>query len=296
MAELICYDYSMSWIAYSMLMFFSSVAMYLAVRKSSLLKTPTYLTNLAMFAVPMIAYLFIGTLGQHSLSVTFLQAIAIIAVAVFFSYLGNTASLKAIDIAPNPGYSLVISKSYVLFTTIVAFIFLHGELTLRKAIAILLVVGFSALVLINPKDTKKTHDNRWVTLSLAAFFAWGFLILSSKYLFLHGVDTIAFLLYTFVVVTICILTMNSRNLKSVKTVSFTGWGLLAIVGICATLFNLGNFEGVRLAPNVGYVNAINVASNSVVTVLAVLLFKDELTLKKAIGVAGVIGGICLLLI
>jgi uncharacterized membrane protein len=72
--------------------------------------------------------------------------------------------------------------------------------------------------------------------------------------------------------------------------------LLIGTGIFSTLFNLGQFEAIKLAPNVGYVNAINAASISMVTVFAVILFKDELTPKKAIGVLGVTAGLILLLV
>lgn len=62
------------------------------------------------------------------------------------------------------------------------------------------------------------------------------------------------------------------------------------------LFNLGQFEAIKLAPNVGYVNAINAGSIAAVTIFAVLLFKDELTPKKAVGILGVTAGLILLLV
>ncbi len=182
------------WIAYSLMMFFASVALYLTVRKLSLLKTPTALTNLAMFAVPLVAYVILGLSSSQSYRISLLHFIFLLLVAVFFAYGGNTVSLKAIDIAPNPGYSLVLSKSYVLFTTLVAVLFLNANLTWRKALAILLIVGFSALIMVNRKTAKRVKSNKWVFLSFGSFFAWGFLSLSSKYLFSHGVGTIPFLI------------------------------------------------------------------------------------------------------
>ncbi|MCB9822401.1 hypothetical protein H6801_03500 [Candidatus Nomurabacteria bacterium] len=145
----------MSWIAYSLMMFFSSVALYLTVRKSSLLKTPTYLTNLAMFAIPLVAYIIIGIINSTSMGISWWQTIVLLVAAVVFAYGGNKASLHAIDVAPNPGYSLVLSKSYVLFTTLVAVTLLGAEITLQKVLAILIIVGFSALIKINPKGAKR---------------------------------------------------------------------------------------------------------------------------------------------
>ncbi len=286
----------MSWIAYSLMMFFSSVALYLTVRKSSLIKTPTYLTNLAMFAIPLMAYVTIGIVNSTNLGITLWQGVVLMVAAVAFAYGGNKASLHAIDIAPNPGYSLVLSKSYVLFTTLVAVTLLGADITLQKVLAILIIVAFSALIMINPKSAKKVKSEKWVLLSFGAFFAWGMLSLSSKYLFNNGVDTIAFLIYLYALVTFCIIFIDKVKISKIKEVPSKAKLLLLGTGIFSTLFNLGQFEAIKLAPNVGYVNAINAASISMVTVFAVILFKDELTPKKAIGVLGVTAGLIMLLV
>lgn len=278
------------------MMFFSSVALYLTVRKSSLLKTPTYLTNLAMFAIPLVAYIAIGIVNSSNLGITLWQGIVLLFTAVIFAYGGNKASLHAIDVAPNPGYSLVLSKSYVLFTTLVAVTLFGADITLRKVLAILFIVGFSALIMINPKGAKKVKSEKWIVLSFGAFFAWGMLSLSSKYLFNNGVDTIAFLIYLYALVTFCIVFIDKVRVSKIREVSSSAKLLLIGTGVFSTLFNLGQFEAIKLAPNVGYVNAINAASISMVTVFAVILFKDELTLKKALGVLGVTAGLILLLV
>lgn len=286
----------MNWIGYSLLMFFSSLALYLTVRKSSLIKTPIYLTNLAMFAVPLIAYVVLGIINGSPLLIAWWQLVILIIVAVIFSYGANKASLQAIEAAPNPGYSLVLSKSYVLFTTIVAILFLGADLTPQKAIAILLIVTFSAVVMVTKKAAKNVKTGKWVILSLAAFFGWGMLSLSSKFLFSQGLDTITFLIYLYAIVTICIIAIDKVKVTKIKEVSSKAMWLLLGTGIFSTLFNLGQFEAIKLAPNVGYVNAINAGSIALVTILAVVLFKDELTKRKALGVIGVIAGLILLLV
>lgn len=286
----------MDWIAYSLLMFFSSVALYLTVRKSSLINTPTYLTNLAMFAVPLLAYILLGIIYGSSLSITWWQTLILLVVAIIFSYGGNKASLHAIEEAPNPGYSLVLSKSYVLFTTIVAITLFGAELTLQKTIAILLIVAFSVLVMVTKKNAKKVKTEKWAILSFAAFFSWGMLSLSSKYLFNQGVDTITFLIYLYAIVTICIVAIDKVKISRIKEVPGKAMFLLLGTGIFSTLFNLGQFEAIKLAPNVGYVNAINAGSIAAVTIFAVLIFKDELTKKKALGILGVTAGLILLLV
>lgn len=278
------------------MMFVASVALYLTVRKSSLVKIPTPLTNLAMFGIPLLAYLLMGTSGIQNYSLSVLNWFILIIAAVVFAYGGNTVSLNAIQIAPNPGYSLVLSKSYVLFTTLVAVAFLGAELNVQKLVAILLIVGFSVLIMVNPKTAKHVSSNKWVALSFGAFFAWGLLSLSSKYLFTHGVGTIPFLIYLYAIVTVCIVVANRIGVASLRNLNGQTWLLLLGTGVFSTLFNLGQFQAIRLAPNVGYVNAINAASISLVTILAVVFFKDELTRRKAVGVIGVTIGLCLLLL
>jgi drug/metabolite transporter (DMT)-like permease len=287
----------MNWIAYSLLMFAGSVALYLCVRKSSLLKVPTHLTNLAMFGIPLVAYFTLGlATGPQNFAVTPLNWLILIVAGIIFAYGGNAVSLKAIDIAPNPGYSLVLSKSYVLFTTLVAVAFLGAELSLQKLVAILLIVGFSVLIMVNPKDAARVSGNRWVWLSFGAFFAWGLLSLSSKYLFTHGVGTMPFLIYLYAIVTACIVVAHRVRLATFRRLGGQTWALLLATGVFSTIFNLCQFQAIRLAPNLGYVNAINAASISLVTIMAVWLFRDELSARKAAGVAGVTAGLLLLLL
>jgi drug/metabolite transporter (DMT)-like permease len=286
----------MNWQSFSLVMFTASVALYLTVRKSALAKVPTHLTNLAMFAIPLAVYTLIGATSLQHYSVSGTNWIILTLAAVVCAFGGNVASLRAIDLAPNPGYSLVLSKSYVLFTTLVAVAFLGAELTARKLMAILAIVAFSALIMVSTPTTKRATNNRWIVLSLGAFFAWGFLSLAAKYLLSHGVGDIPFLIYLYAIVTICIGVTSRIRPASFRGLTAQSWLLLTGTGISATLFGIGQFEAIGLAPNIGYVNAINAASIALVTVLAVVLFKDELSKRKAIGIVGVTAGLCLLLL
>jgi len=283
----------MNWILWSLLMFFSSVVMYLIVRKSTLLKIPSQLNNLAMFFIPLWVYLFLGFATKANFTISPLQLLTTIGAAILFSYLGNVASLKSIEFAPNSGYSLVISKSYVVFTTIVAVLLFNAQLTTIKAIAIALIIIFSAMIMITKKNTNKETKNIWLPLSFVAFFCWGLLSLTSKFLFNQGVNTFVFLTYAYIVVSSCVFT----EIKT-KKIKLSGikdnFKILLPIGILSTTFNLGMFEAIKVAPNVGYVNAINAASISLVTIMSIILFKDEFNLRKMIGVLGVILGLVMM--
>ena len=73
-------------------------------------------------------------------------------------------------------------------------------------------------------------------------------------------------------------------------------GTFLLIGILSTSFDIFNFKAVKIAPNVGYVNATNAASIGAVTIFAILLFKDEFSIRKLVGVLGVIGGLVLLFV
>lgn len=272
-----------------------SVCLYLAVRKSSIMKFPTQLNNLAMFLVPLLIYLSIGALKQIDYSITLTNLVIIALTSLFFSYLANVTSLRSIELAPNPGYSLVISKSYVVFTTIIAYLFLGGEITVRKSIAIILIVIFSGLIAIDPSKTREVRSKLWLIYTMYSFFGWGFLSLIIKYLAVSGMTTLAILSYMYVFVSLFIVVeiLYKKVVIRMDKVSMLYFG---IIGVFSALFNYFNFFAVSIAPNVGYVNAINASSISLVTVLSIVLFSDEYSLRKILGVFGVSGGLLLLLI
>ena len=116
----------MNWIFFASMMFITSIINYLLVRKSSLLKIPNRLVNLAMFGIPLVVYIIIAIVKGTTLMIEWWHLPLLFIIAIVFAYLGNKSSLRAIDLAPNPGYSLVLSKSYVLFTTLVAVVFMGG--------------------------------------------------------------------------------------------------------------------------------------------------------------------------
>ncbi len=284
----------MNWVIASLLMFVSSVALYLCVRKSNALKTPQQLNNLAMFLIPVLVYLVLTVRTPTSFTLKPFEYLLILVQGIFFSYLGNVFSLKGIEYAPNPGYSLIISKSYVVFTAIVSIFIFSAPLTMRSVIAIGLIVLFSALITID-KDKNRTTSNRlWFPYTMGAFFCWGFLALSSKYLLNVGVPILTRLILSMVVTTVFIFGEIIYKKVEWKKVSRDQLITLLLIGIFGSSFNYFMQVGFNLAPNVGFVNATNAASISLLTLMSFFFFKDELTLKKMMGICGVTAGLLLL--
>lgn len=285
----------MNWVVSSLIMFTSSVGLYLFVRKAALAKVSPQYNNLAMFFIPLFLFFSMGILTHQNFLLEPYQYFMIVFIAVVFSYLGNVFSLISIASAPNPGYSLMISKSYVVFTTLVSVLFFNAEITVRKVIAIVLIVSFSSLIMLTQKQVKLSSDKKWLPLAFGSFFCWGLLSLSSKYLFTQGVNVYVFLTYTYCIVTVCIVLEMMKRKVNFSSIKSHLW-IFLLIGFFSTGFNLFQFLAIQTAPNVGYVNAINASSISAVTLCAILLFKDEFSKRKFIGILGVTVGLLILLL
>lgn len=286
----------MNWIIASLLMFFSSVALYLCVRKSNSLKTPQQLNNLAMFLIPVLVYLGLTINTPTRFALKPFEYFLILIQGIFFSYLGNVFSLKGIELSPNPGYSLIISKSYVVFTAIASIFIFSAPLTMKSVIAITLIVLFSALITIDKDKNRNSSNKLWFPYTMDAFFCWGFLALTSKYLLNMGVPILTRLILSMIVVTILI--FGEIKLKKVNVLQINKPQIITLflIGIFGSSFNYFMQVGFYLAPNVGYVNAANAGSISLLTLASAFLFKDELTPRKMIGIVGVTAGLIFLFI
>lgn len=285
----------MNWIHASILLLISSVFTYLFIRKAKEHKISVQVQNLAMFFPSMFIFYFYNLVRDISLSISPQQFAIILGVSLFFSWLGNKASLKALEVSPNPGYSLIISKSYVVMTSILSTKLFDSPLSDTDILSIIIIVLFSALVIIEKKERNKKYDFQWIPLTFCAFFAWGFLSLTLRYLTDQDIESTVILFYLDLFVSVLIIgeiIIRKMKIKFDKTKLFT---FLAI-GLASTFFNLFMVIGYKLAPNPGYINAVNAGSISVVTLFSSLLFKDELNLKKIIGVIGVVIGLILLFV
>ncbi len=286
----------MNWIIASLIMFLASVIMYLLVRKGQRNHLPDRLINIAMFLIPCPFYLAIMLNQKQSFHIGWSNLISILLAAFFFSYLGNLFSLKSIKLATNPGYSLIISKSYVVFTSIAAIFLFNSPLTPKNALAIAIIVAFSGLIMINKTKASTQHQEtniNWLIFALGAFFAWGGLALISKYWLNIGIPVATRLFYLSTFVSIMILIEIFGKHQSLK-ISNRHWLLILLIGTLSMFFNLFMQVGYQYAPNPGYINAVNASSISLLTLLAAYFFKDELSLRKIAGVLGVTVGLVLL--
>lgn len=286
----------MDWITASLLMFVTSVIFYLLARKASLIRLPTEFINLSSSSVAIVLYLLVAYVEGTGLAISSQGLLIVFLLSIFGSYLPNVASFNSIKYAPNPGYSLMISKSYVVFTTLVAVFLFKSPLTVKSIIAILLIVGFSILIMVGKAKPHKLYSSTWLPLAFIAFFGWGILSIGSKYMLTIGVTVPQRLVYLSVFITAYALGEIFARKTKIKNFTLSTFVLMIFIGVFFAAFNYFMLVALDKAPNIGYVNAINASSISVLTVFATLIFKDEFSIRKFIGIMGVIAGLVFLLI
>jgi drug/metabolite transporter (DMT)-like permease len=286
----------MNWILASFLMFLSSALLYTLIRKGQKLQISTAVNSLAMFMIPVPLLFAYAQITHQSLVVTPQQLGLLFFSALAFSWLGNLFSLKSIEVSPNPGYSLIISKSYVVFTSIASVFLFDSKLSVGSLIGIGCIILFSAVIILaDKKKEKEVHSLRWFWLALGSFFCFGGLALMSKYLLNQGVSVSARLFYVFLFVSFILLAEMKMRKEKIGFV-FQNLPILFGIGVSGMLFNIFMQLGFQTAPNPGFVNAVNASSIVLVTLLSAYLFGDELNGKKLIGVIGVTVGLLLLFI
>ena len=206
----------MNWIAASISMFISSVVLYLCIRKGKDLSFSASTTNLAMFAVPTVWYGVLALWQKQSLILPLSNIVLLALVGIVCAYAGNVFSLISMKLAPNPGYSLMISKSYVVLTAVASIFLFHAELTIKSSFAIFIIIGFASLILSSSKTEKKyTSQTIWILYALGAFFAWGGLALASKYFLNIGISVITRLFYVSLFSSFCILLESAATTKKI---------------------------------------------------------------------------------
>ena len=292
----------MNWIIASALMFSFSILQYLILRKLQKMQVPNIICNVALFLPAVPVLLATTVVMQKSLILSWEFLIYIFLSTLLFSYLGNIFSLKGIQNAPNSGYSLIIQKSYAVYTTFAAIVLFGSEINLKSIIAILMVIAFSILIMVDKpaKDLAKVDNKKWILPSFLAFFLFGNLVLASKWLLINGVDPVVRTFYTFTIVAVLYAITAGKDAKQGKLqlpkMSQLIILLLIIMGVSNGFFNMFMQFALDTAPNIGFVNIINTASITPITLFSALIFKESLNLKKIIGIIGLTLGIITLVL
>ncbi len=284
----------MNWIITSCIIVISSTGLYLTLRSIERYKTPLKIKSLAMFAAPLLPLLLFNIHNKTSLLLGIQDVIILFFTAIFFSWFANMASLRALEYSPNPWYPLIIGKSYVIYTTLFSIFLLWSEFSLFKILLIILIILFSTCVLLEKKNEKKRKSWSWLAPTIYTFFAWGNLALILAYLSQTGISASILNLYLLWFVTIFILWEIIFQKQSYTPKSRWEVYHIIAIGIFFIAFQQSMVYGYTVAPNPGYINAVNVWSIGLVTLFSVYLFGDHINLQKAIWIWWIM--VCLVLL
>lgn len=256
--------------------------------------------KITAFALGALPVLFLGIyilIKRSSLILELDQLVLLVFTGLCLSFVGNKFSVLAMQNAPNPGYSLVIQKSYAPYTTVAALLLFQSPVSFSDVLGIGVVIFGLFLILVD-RSSARGLLGKWMIQSLYCFLAFGTLNLISKLLLTDGLqpEVITFYIFLFAGFAFIIDTFQSLrdSIKSKWTIRIIS--LLMLIGILNTGFNLFLQSAIKTAPNVGLVNIINASSNAMTALLAALIFKDTLTRRKLVGVVITIVGLSFIFI
>ena len=249
------------------------------------------------FSIPAFLFLFFNIKKGLDIFIHPLSIFYIFIASFIFSYIGSVISYIAINKAPNAGYSLVIQKSYAIFTSIAAIYLFQSSLPLIKFMAILLIVVSTGAISITRGKKLNFKNYLWVIYSVISFFCFGGISLFNKYMVTKGIPPTVVLFWTMVFVSsISIINLIKNGINIAFHPTLGNWLTLFGIGFSVTFFYYFKIISEVTAPNIGFVNAINTASNAFYTVLVAFIFKDHLSWKKFMAVLGVTFGLILLVV
>lgn len=282
----------MNWLVASLIMFVSSIVFYLSVKKLQVLGVDKRVYTLANNLVPVFLFAILAYRQGVSLWLTLGIILTIFLMRVGFNYLGTLAGYKGMELAPNAGYSLVIQKSYGVFTLFASVLLFGSELPIGKVLLSLFIIACAVYVGTEGEKKKKRSGGKWFGYSLLAMFSFGAISLSSKYFAIIGVEALAQLFWT-ILLTLAVTSADMRRLRGKidLRLSKESYLYMLVLGVSVSVFYYFKLMAEITAPNIGYVGAINAASNAFYTVIVAKLFKDALNWKTMLAVLGITGGL-----
>lgn len=297
----------MPWYLYSLLTSLSLVGLYLGIK---------WLTSRAFepkqILLFMIGFATLGFLGVAASSLpTVVKAdrfpgfLAAGTFAGFFAAIGHWADFEAIKRAPNPGLATAIRNSSVLPVIVLSvFLFSSAFDALKLLGAALVLTGVVALVVerraaSRGSEVRGAADTRWVGLAFTAVASYTLMVLGIKKATLLGFAAPEICLWIYVVnlmffAVVCRAELASYARQTARLKILVPAGV--VCGLFAVAANLLNVEGLALAPNPGYHEAIRSTNVLFVTLLAVPLFAARIDARKGFGVVMIVAGVCVLVV
>ena len=133
------------WIILSLIAAACFTFMYIAFKYLQVANVNPLVTLVYIFFFGLILNFIHLSVEKLSLSLN-KQLLFLLIVTSICSYVGNLAIIKAMALAPNPGYASAVSSSQVILLTVVSVYLFGSDLDTMKAIGVVLCVIGVALV------------------------------------------------------------------------------------------------------------------------------------------------------
>ncbi len=230
-----------------------------------------------------------GGLGKISLFTVLLGVVFGIATSLL-----AVLSLKAMDIGPMSYTTVIIS-----FSTIITA--LSGALFFGESIALVQIVGIAMMLVsfvlaVEKKKDEKNASFKWLILCLLAFCCSGSIGLMQKIHqnSSHKEELNAFLVvafaaaFVFSAVTVILLSLKERKSGNTEAKpSAAKWliiGNMILGGACVAVNNKLNLYLSGVMDSAVFFPIVNGGGVALVTLAAVIIFREKLTLKQWIGI------------
>lgn len=189
-----------------------------------------------------------------------------------------------------------IDKSSTILTMLLAFIFLHEEITWLKAVCIVLI-GLGTYMMIEKRESdKEKNEGAWLMFAvLSAVFAALTSILGK--IGISGIDsTLGTAIRTFVVLIMAwIVVFYTKSTDGIKQITAKDYIFLILSGITTGLSWLCYYKALQDGP-ASVVAPIDKLSILVTVIFSYVVLKEKLDKKSLLGLIMLAGGTLLLLV
>jgi drug/metabolite transporter (DMT)-like permease len=218
-----------------------------------------------------------------------LQSGMLLLVSAVFAAAANLLILLSFEKSANPGLTLVLSQTQVLWLTLAGILLFNSSISIIAGAGILLVL--SGVSIIHVKKAKGGF--KWGMLALAAG------LMSTAYWIIvklvqaqtHLMPSLIMLYSSIPQIFIFLLVKKFKTKRSKKKLSLATWGLLALGGLIGAFGNTTNVFAVTNAPNPGYALAVGSAGVLVTLFASIPLFKARITWRQLLAAIIIVAGV-----
>lgn len=247
--------------------------------------------NIVIGALALIVYALFGISFEQMSDPTYIMFGIFYAIFAAGSVMFNIVAMKY---APVALCSLVFCAGFII-TTLYCAIFLGEDISVIKAIGMVILIASIVSVVYRKSDTDKKTNYKFLLFSIPAMLSSGFLGITQKEFAIRygndGINSYLFLSFGLILLIFLIarLSYKPREIKRIATPKFIIPAIIYAAIFAATnkinLYLATAIDGVILFP------FLNGGAIALTAILSYIIFKEKLNLRQWLGTACCIGSI-----